>query len=58
MIASGNLSMGENTIDRRPDFLRALREYGKTKWFIQERESRKYATAALGRFSSSAVSYD
>ena len=37
-------------LDRRPEFLRELKEYGMTKsrWFLQERESRKYAMAALG----------
>jgi hypothetical protein len=37
-----------------------LREYGKTKsrWFLQERESKKYAMAALGMIASSTASYD
>ena len=41
-------------LDRRPAFLRELREYGKTKarWFLQARESRKYATTAGTVFSS------
>ena len=31
-------------LDRRPEFLEELREYGRTKsrWFLKERESRKY----------------
>jgi NTE family protein len=47
-------------LDRRPEFLRDLKEYGKTKarWFLQERESKKYAMAALGMLASSAASYD
>jgi NTE family protein len=47
-------------LDRRPEFLRELMEYGKAKsrWFLQERESRKYAVAALGATSSNAASYD
>jgi NTE family protein len=47
-------------LDRRPDFIRELREYGKTKsrWFLQERESKKYAMAALGTIAASASSYD
>src|SRR3954454_28944 len=46
-------------LDRRPEFLRELKEYGMTKsrWFLQERESRKYAMAALGTISSNAA-YD
>jgi NTE family protein len=37
-------------LDRRPEFLRELREYGKTKsrWFLHQRESKKYAMAAVG----------
>jgi len=33
-------------LDRRPELLEQLREYGRTKWrgFVKERESRKYAT--------------
>jgi NTE family protein len=47
-------------LDRRPEFLWELMEYGKTKsrWFLQERESRKYAMAALGTIQLSASSYD
>jgi NTE family protein len=47
-------------LDRRPEFLSELKEYGKTKsrWFLQERESRKYAMAALGRSALNAPSYD
>lgn len=32
-------------LDRRPEFLEELREYGKTKsrWFLSERESRKFS---------------
>jgi NTE family protein len=47
-------------LDRRPEFLCDLMEYGKTKsrWFLQERESRKYAMAALGTIQLSASSYD
>ena len=40
-------------LDRRPELLEQLREYGRTKWrgFAKERESRKYATklAKTGR---------
>jgi NTE family protein len=45
-------------LDRRPEFLRELMEYGRTKsrWFLQERESRKYAMKALGRLAPSATS--
>jgi NTE family protein len=48
-------------LDRRPEFLWELKEYGKTKsrWFLQERDSRKYAmVAALGATSLNAQSYD
>jgi NTE family protein len=48
-------------LDRRPEFLWELKEYGKTKsrWFLQERESRKYAmAAALGSAALNAPSYD
>jgi NTE family protein len=48
-------------LDRRPEFLRELMEYGKTKsrWFLQERESRKYAMAgSLGTTALNAPSYD
>ena len=47
-------------LDRRPEFLLELREYGRTKsrWFLQERESKKYAMAALGMIASSTASYD
>ena len=47
-------------LDRRPEFLSELKEYGKTKsrWFLQERESRKYAMAALSRSAMNAQSYD
>jgi NTE family protein len=47
-------------LDRRPDFLRELKEYGKTKsrWFLQSRESRKYAIEALGTIGTNASSYD
>ena len=41
-------------LDRRPEFLEELREYGKSKsrWFLKERESRKYTLKALGVISS------
>jgi len=47
-------------LDRRPDFLRELMEYGKTKsrWFMQDRESKKYAMVAQGIIASGATSYD
>jgi NTE family protein len=47
-------------LDRRPEFLRELKEYGKTKarWFLQERDSRKYAMAALGTVALNAPSFD
>ncbi len=47
-------------LDRRPEFLWELKEYGKTKsrWFLQERESRKYAMAALGTIALNGPSYD
>lgn len=37
-------------LDRRPKFLEELREYGKAKsrWFLKERESKKYIMEALG----------
>ena len=37
-------------LDRRPDFLEELRELGKTKarWFLKERQARKYTMEALG----------
>jgi NTE family protein len=43
-------------LDRRPEFLRELMEYGRTKarWFLQERESRKNAMVALGTVALSA----
>ncbi|HKQ71056.1 MAG TPA: patatin-like phospholipase family protein [Polyangiaceae bacterium] len=43
-------------LDRRPEFIRELREYGKTKarWFLQERSSRKHAMRAQGTSTSSA----
>jgi hypothetical protein len=47
-------------LDRRPEFLTELKEYGKTKsrWFLQDRESKKYAVAALGTIASNVASYD
>jgi NTE family protein len=47
-------------LDRRPEFLRELREYGKTKsrWFLQQRESKKYAMAAVGAIALNASSND
>jgi NTE family protein len=43
-------------LDRRPQFLEELREYGKAKsrWFLKERESRKYIMEALGATSAKA----
>jgi hypothetical protein len=37
-------------LDRRPELLQELREYGKAKarWFLKERDSRRYAMEALG----------
>jgi NTE family protein len=44
-------------LDRRPEFLRDLREYGRTKsrWFLRQRESRKYAMAAVDAVASNAA---
>jgi NTE family protein len=44
-------------LDRRPEFLRGLMEYGSTKarWFLQERESRKNAMVALGTIALTAA---
>ena len=41
-------------LDRWPAFLDELREYGKSKarWFLKEREGRKYTMQALGVLSS------
>ena len=41
-------------LDRKPEFLDELREYGKSKarWFLKEREGRKYTLQALGVISS------
>ena len=41
-------------LDRWPAFLDELREYGKSKarWFLKEREGRKYTMEALGVLSS------
>ena len=41
-------------LDRWPAFLDELREYGKSKarWFLKEREGRKYTMQALGVFSA------
>ena len=41
-------------LDRKREFLDELREYGKSKarWFLKEREGRKYTLQALGVFSS------
>jgi NTE family protein len=38
-------------LDRRPELLEQLREYGRTKWlwFMKERESRKYAVKSSNR---------
>lgn len=40
----------ETKLDRRPEFLAELRLHGKSKarWFLKDRESRKYALKALG----------
>lgn len=40
-------------LDRKPDFLNELREYGRSKarWFLKEREQRKYTLQALGVFA-------
>jgi NTE family protein len=37
-------------LDRRPEFLGEMREYGKAKarWFLKERKGKKYALQALG----------
>jgi hypothetical protein len=45
-------------LDRRPEFLKELREYGKAKsrWFLKERESTKYAMEALGTARANAFS--
>jgi NTE family protein len=45
-------------LDRRPGFLRDLREYGRTKsrWFLRQRESRYYAIAAVGAAAANAQS--
>jgi NTE family protein len=45
-------------LDRWPAFLDELREYGgsKARWFLKEREGRKYALRALGVFSSEGAS--
>lgn len=43
--------LGSGTkLDRRPEFLRELREYGKSKarWFLKEREEMRYTLEALG----------
>jgi NTE family protein len=47
-------------LDRRPEFLQELREYGKAKsrWFLKERESRRYATEALDAGRLGAASED
>ncbi|MGD0041366.1 MAG: hypothetical protein ABSE84_13250, partial [Isosphaeraceae bacterium] len=41
-------------LDRKREFLDELMEYGKSKarWFLKEREGRKYTMQALGVFSS------
>ena len=41
-------------LDRRPAFLNELMEYGKAKarWFLKERQGRKYTLQALGVFAS------
>ena len=41
-------------LDRKPEFLDELREYGKSKarWFLKEREGRKYTLQALGVIAS------
>ena len=41
-------------LDRRPEFLDELREYGKAKarWFLKERQGRKYTLQALGVLAS------
>jgi NTE family protein len=47
-------------LDRRPEFLEELREYGraKSRWFLKERDSRRYAMEALDAKRSSATSKD
>ena len=47
-------------LDRRPEFLSELKEYGRTKsrWFLRERDSKKYAMAALGTIPMEAASLD
>jgi NTE family protein len=47
-------------LDRRPEFLEELREYGraKSRWFLKERESRIYAMEAIDATRSSAASED
>ncbi|MGA7502071.1 MAG: patatin-like phospholipase family protein [Isosphaeraceae bacterium] len=44
-------------LDRKREFLDELREYGKSKarWFLKEREGRKYTLQALGVLSSDGV---
>jgi NTE family protein len=41
-------------LDRRPAFLSELREYGRSKarWFLKEREGKKYTLQALGVIAS------
>lgn len=41
-------------LDRRPEFLEELRAYGMTqaRWFLKEREGRKYTLKALGVIAS------
>ena len=43
--------------DRKREFLDELSEYGKSKarWFLKEREGRKYTLQALGVLSSDEV---
>jgi NTE family protein len=47
-------------LDRRQEFLQELREYGRAKarWFLKERESRKYSMKALEATRSRAASKD
>jgi NTE family protein len=59
----GRVSLGQSLgyrskLDRRPEFLRELMEYGKSKsrWFLKDRESGKYATEALNATGSNAAS--
>jgi NTE family protein len=46
-------------LDRRPELLEQLREYGRTKWlwFMKERESRKYAVKSSNTDDPDATSF-